>query len=180
MSGVLSKLSFDFGDITLTTVIVKSDTNENKPYFFAKEVASALGFKRTRDAVKRHCVETVSISEFLKGPRFTALVFEGLHPETILIPEGDVYSLIFGSKLKSAIEFRRFVCGVVLPCLRENGTYPPPSKTTSSKPMLKYHDDTHDERMELFKNLSVYVILLEVSVKLRNVVSVKTKMTDKR
>ena len=45
-----------------------------------------------------------------------------------IIPEEDVYALIFGSHLESAKQFRRWLCDDVLPSIRRHGGYLTPSK----------------------------------------------------
>ena len=42
---------------------------------------------------------------------------------TLVIPEADVYRLIFGSKLSQAQEFQDWVCEEVLPSIRKHGAY---------------------------------------------------------
>lgn len=45
-----------------------------------------------------------------------------------IIPEEDVYALIFGSRLESAKQFRRWICDEVLPAIRKHGGYLTPAK----------------------------------------------------
>ena len=85
---------------------------DNKPYFVGKDIASALGYKNTNDAINTKCKGVVK--------------HEGLKVNGIclaLIPEADIYRLIFGSKLESAEKFQNWVFDEVLPSIRKHGAY---------------------------------------------------------
>jgi len=47
----------------------------------------------------------------------------GREQQTTLINESGVYSLVFGSKLKSAKQFKKWVTSEVLPSIRKAGAY---------------------------------------------------------
>lgn len=85
----------------------------DKPYFCANDVAKALGYKRTADAVSSHC----------KGSVKYRYLTNGGEQETKFIPEGDVYRLITHSKLPAAEKFESWVFDEVLPTLRRTGGY---------------------------------------------------------
>lgn len=89
---------------------------DDKPWFVASDVAKALGYKRPADAINTHCK---------KVNKFTQYCGTLHRPPTIIniIPESDVYRLIFGSQLPSAEEFQNWVFEVVLPPIRETGMY---------------------------------------------------------
>ena len=80
-----------------------------------KDVAMALGYSNTRDALSRH----VDVED--KG------VVNHDTPSGILkmtiINESGLYSLILSSKLESAKRFKRWVTSEVLPCIRKHGGY---------------------------------------------------------
>ena len=153
MSGVLSLTSFKFNDVSFDVIVDNSD-DENKLYFFGSKVASALGFKRPRNALVRHCPKRISLGD-LQGPRDGALILEGLHPQTFLIPESDVYRLVMRSQIPEAVGFQDFVCDTVLPSLRKYGTYPPPPTIGSprSSRQIGYDIGTHKERVKFFEGL---------------------------
>lgn len=48
---------------------------------------------------------------------------QGLHPQTNLITEKDVYRLVMNSKLPAAQEFEEWVVSEVLPSIRKTGAY---------------------------------------------------------
>lgn len=101
----------------------------NEPWFAAKDVAGALGYADTDQAIRVHCnyaklfkpVETTGLKI---GPR-------GMY----FIPESDVYALIFGSSLKSASQFRAWVCEDVLPSIRKTGSYMMPGMPDGKRPL---------------------------------------------
>lgn len=80
-----------------------------------KDVATALGYKDTSDALKKH-VE----SEDKLTRRFAD---SGQNRQMWIINESGLYSLILGSKLESAKRFKRWVTSEVLPCIRKHGGY---------------------------------------------------------
>lgn len=93
---------------TIRTVTIGDDI-----MFIAKDVAEALDYKDTDQAIRKHCrkvntspVETTGQVRHLKT-----------------IPESDVYRLIMRSKLPSAEVFEDWVVEEVLPNLRKHGGY---------------------------------------------------------
>ena len=90
---------------------------DGEPWFVANDVALALGYAVPKDAVAQHC----KYVELFKGGESTPLTSS---PRGIgIIPESDVYALIFRSNLPKAEEFRRWVCEEVLPAIRKTGSY---------------------------------------------------------
>lgn len=85
------------------------------PWFVGKDVAQALGYSNTKDAVSRHVDD-----DDKGGARITTP--SGEQTMTI-INESGVYSLIFSSKLPSAKKFKRWVTSEVLPTIRRTGGY---------------------------------------------------------
>lgn len=99
----------EFGDVR--TIMI-----DNEPWFVGRDVAIALGYAKPLNALSTH----VEKDDSLKRGITDSL---GRNQETILINESGVYSLIFGSKLESAIKFKNWVTKEVLPCIRKNGIY---------------------------------------------------------
>lgn len=92
---------------------VRTIFEDGKPLFCGSDVARALGYSNTRDAISKHC----------KGVVKRDTLTNGGEQETSFIPEGDVYRLIIRSKLPSAQRFERWVFDEVLPTLRQTGSY---------------------------------------------------------
>lgn len=101
-----------FGEIRFVEV-------EGKPYAVANDVAKALGYKNPTDAVNTKCMNIVKHE--VENSR-------GQMRMTNVIPEGDIYRLIIGSKLPSAEKFERWVFDEVLPQIRKTGGYIPVTK----------------------------------------------------
>lgn len=91
------------------------------PWFVGKDVAEALGYSNTRDALATHVSDedknTVVISDGKRG-----------NPNHIIINESGLYALIFGSKLESAKRFKHWVTSEVLPAIRRTGHYEMPKQ----------------------------------------------------
>ena len=93
---------------------VRTTTDENgKILFFGKDVATALGYKKTADAISAHCKGVCEIPTPSNG---------GVQMMKF-ITEGDVYRLTFGSKLPSAEKFTDWVADEILPTIRRHGAY---------------------------------------------------------
>lgn len=95
-----------FGEIRI------ADHNGN-PWFLAKDVATALGYKQPTHAIKRHC----------KGVYETYTPSKGGMQITKIIPEFDVYRLVMQSQLPEAERFQDWVYEEVLPSIRKTGGY---------------------------------------------------------
>ena len=117
---------------------------ENGKYLFCgTDVAAALGYSNSRDAIIRHCRYVVKR--------------DAPHPQSpdrkismTFIPEGDLYRLIVHSKLPSAEQFERWVFDEVLPTIRKHGAYLTKEKlwevATSPEALMKLCSDLLAER----------------------------------
>ena len=93
---------------------VRTVTDDNgKILFCGKDVATALGYKKTADAISAHCKGVCEIPTPSNG---------GVQMMKY-ITEGDVYRLTFGSKLPSAEKFTDWVADEILPTIRKHGAY---------------------------------------------------------
>lgn len=90
-------------------------TINGEPWAYANEVAAALGYKNPRQAIVDH----VDPEDKGVAKRDTL----GGNQDTTIINESGLYSLILGSKLPKAKEFKRWVTSEVLPTLRKTGSY---------------------------------------------------------
>lgn len=98
----------EFGDIR--TVMI-----DDEAWFVGKDVSMALGYGNPRQALK------TNVADEDKGVH-SVDTLSGAQNMTI-INESGLYSLIFGSKLETAKQFKRWVTSEVLPALRNEGTY---------------------------------------------------------
>lgn len=88
---------------------------DDEPWFVGKDVAAALGYSNTKDALRKHVAPEDKRGSQIATP-------SGAQDMTI-INESGVYSLIFSSKLPKAKEFKRWVTSEVLPSIRKHGGY---------------------------------------------------------
>lgn len=95
---------------------VRAVEHDGEPWFVGKDVAEALGYSNTRDALDRHVDDDDKNSVVNPDGK------RGNHNVTI-INESGLYSLILSSKLPGAKKFKRWVTAEVLPALRKNGGY---------------------------------------------------------
>lgn len=89
---------------------------EDKVLFCGTDVAQALGYSNTTDALKRHC--RCIVKREVPHPQSPEK-----NLETNFIPESDVYRLIFGSKLEDAEKFQNWIFEDVIPTIRKTGGY---------------------------------------------------------
>lgn len=130
--------SEEFGEIRTVTI-------DNEPWFVGKDVAEALGYSNTRDALATHVSEedknTVVISDGKRG-----------NPNQVVINESGLYALIFGSKLDSAKRFKHWVTSEVLPTIRKTGSYQKPMTVAEQIQLLAQGNQDHEERIEKLEN----------------------------
>lgn len=101
----------EFGNIRTVNI-------DGEHWFVGKDVANALGYERATKAIQDHVDEDdkdeVPIQDSI-----------GRMQKTPVINESGLYALIFGSKLKSAKQFKHWVTSEVLPTIRKTGGYQP-------------------------------------------------------
>ena len=135
--------------INLTSILIlNNETNEFEPWFIAKEVATLLGYEKTKEAVNRHvdeldqkilsyneCKElfgqniisdeTLENAEDFRGPineppkNTININSQGMK----FINESGLYTLIARSDKREARKFQRWVTSEVLPSIRKTGSY---------------------------------------------------------
>ena len=111
-TAIVSFNSSEFGNL-------RTIENNGVIEFCGKDVAAALGYKDTNDAMKRHCKGAVK-----RRPLQTP----GGTQEARFITEPDLYRLITHSKLPNAQKFESWVFEEVLPLIRKHGGYLTPQK----------------------------------------------------
>lgn len=85
------------------------------PQFVANDVVNALGYKDRSNAIKQHCRGVVKHHPIIDKLNRTQ--------DVRVINEPDLYRLIFGSKLESAMAFQDWVFEDVLPQIRKTGGF---------------------------------------------------------
>ena len=104
---------FNFKNNQVRTVQIDNDA-----WFVGKDVATILGYSQTAKAVRDH------VDEEDKG--VSVLDTPGGQQKMTLINESGVYSMVFGSNLPNAKEFKRWVTKEVLPEIRKTGSFNSP------------------------------------------------------
>ena len=92
---------------------VRTIEENGKVMFCGKDVALALGYSNTKDAISRHC----------KGVVKHDLPTAGGTQKMNFISEGDIYRLAAKSELPSAEKFESWIFDEVLPSIRKTGGY---------------------------------------------------------
>lgn len=90
-------------------------TIDGEPWFIAKDVATALGYSNTRDAIAKHVDD---------DDKNTVVIRDGKgNPNQTIINESGLYSLVLSSKLPTAKKFKHWITSEVLPAIRKTGGY---------------------------------------------------------
>ena len=120
---------------------------DGEAWLVGKDVAEALGYSNTRDALDRHVDQedrnTVVNPDGNRG-----------NPNMTIINESGLYSLVLSSKLPGAKRFRRWVTSEVLPTLRRQGTYTMQTPKTAME-MLRLQSQAMfelDERVNVLED----------------------------
>ena len=120
--------------------MVRTATDEKgEPWFCAKDLCDALGYKRADLAVKQHVnphdaakrcvwVEVGKKKDGTPAKRLTQMIF---------VNESGFYALVLGSKLATAVKFKDWVTSVVLPQIRKTGGYIPVNEGESEEEMIR-------------------------------------------
>ena len=87
--------------------------------FVGKDVATALGYAKSRNALTAHVDDEDKKDALIQG---TGTNYKS---KVVIINESGLYSLILSSKLPQAKAFKRWVTSEVLPQIRQTGGYIP-------------------------------------------------------
>ena len=121
MNELSNYISKEFGNVRGVLV-------NDIPYLVGKDVCSILGYSNISDAIKSHVDDDDKILINSKTQSDFAIEF---NPKELgqrggwLINESGFYSLVFGSELKTAKVFKKWVTQEVLPQIRQTGGYIP-------------------------------------------------------
>ena len=94
---------------------IRTLEEDGETWFVGKDVAEALGYKNTRQAL------ATNVDPDDRGVHSVDAPY-GQQKMTV-INESGLYSLILGSKLPTAKKFKRWVTSEVLPAIRKTGRY---------------------------------------------------------
>lgn len=139
---------------------IRTLTHKSEPYFIAKDVAVALGYKDTNDAIRRH----VDAEDKLAW----GITDSGQMRQMYIINESGLYSLILSSHLESAKQFKRWVTSELLPQIRRTGRYEPEvlQEPKSSMEILKLQIEALEETNNAVNAVKADVHYLKEDVQL--------------
>ena len=109
--------------------------------FVGKDVATALGYKDTSDAIRKHVDGDDKLGRQIAD--------SGQRRTITFINESGLYSLILSSKLPQAKAFKHWVTSEVLPQIRQTGGYIPTKDAEGRRLSDKEIMDRADAIMEL-------------------------------
>ena len=87
----------------------------DEPWFVGKDVAGALGYADTDQALRRHVDDEDKLTRNFDG--------SGQARGMTIINESALYSLVLSSKLPTARKFKRWITSEVIPSIRKHGGY---------------------------------------------------------
>ncbi len=143
----LQAFSETFGDrsVQLTTVLAGT----GQIWFRGTDVASSLGYSDPGKAVRTHVDDEDKVKlENLRGGETAGLKNRNERSQ-IFISESGLYSLILTSKKPEAKEFKRWVTSVVLPQIRQTGSFTatPPQLPGPTRDEGPSEADVHSSRL---------------------------------
>jgi anti-repressor protein len=98
----------EFGEVRTITI-------DNEVWFVGKDVAEKLEYQNGSRDIERHTDEE---------DRRIIPIFDGTqNRNTLMINESGLYSLVIGSKMPKAKDFKHWITSEVLPSIRKNGGY---------------------------------------------------------
>lgn len=117
-------------------------------WFVGKDVAEALGFKNSRDAILTHVFE--------EDKGVDTIYTLGGYQKMTIINESGLYALVFSSRLETAKDFKHWVTSEVLPVIRKTGSYQKPMSQVEMMRIQLGMIDNHEERIaELEQSMTI-------------------------
>ena len=108
MNELMTYVNKEFGTIRAVDI-------DGEPWLVGKDVAVALGYTDTDQAIRRHVDDEDKLTRSFDG--------SGQNREMYVINESGLYSLILSSTMPGAKKFKRWVTSEVLPTIRRQGYY---------------------------------------------------------
>ena len=124
----------EFGMVRMAT------DGKGEPWFCAKDLCDALGYKNSSSAVSQHVRSSDIVKRYVARPaknRFGVCEGKMQIVQMIFVNENGFYALVLGSKLPSALMFKDWVTSVVLPQIRKTGGYIPVNEGESEEEMIR-------------------------------------------
>lgn len=111
----------EFGEVRTVSI-------DGEPWFVGRDIALALGYSNTKDALAKHVDDD---DKKMGSQNATPSIKDSLGRDQypVFINESGLYSLVLSSKLPTAKKFKRWVTSEVLPTIRKTGGYSIPQLT---------------------------------------------------
>ena len=127
---------------------IRTIMRDNDPWFVAADVCRALEINNNRDAISRlddDEKKTVALTDGNRG-----------NPNTTIINEPGLYSLVLGSRKPEAKAFKRWITHDVIPSIRKNGAYIMGQETLSeteliAKALIACNKIVEDQKIQIAK-----------------------------
>ena len=107
---------------------IRTIEQDGAPWFVGKDVADALGYSNTADAIQKHVDDEDKLT--------SQIAIAGQNRNVTVINESGLYSLVLSSKLPNAKKFKRWVTSEVLPSIRKNGGYLAGQESMSNEELM--------------------------------------------
>lgn len=141
-AGIMAFENAEFGTI-------RAVSEGGEPWFVAKDVAKALGYRMASDMNRR-------LDDDEKGTR--SMRTPGGTQELTVVNEPGLYNAVLGSKLPEAKAFKRWVVHEVLPAIRKTGGYmaarPDETPEETMARALRIADETMRRQRERIEGLA--------------------------
>lgn len=110
----------EFGEVRTVNI-------DGEPWFVGRDIALALGYSNTKDALAKHVDDD---DKKMGSQNATPSIKDSLGRDQypVFINESGLYSLVLSSKLPTAKKFKRWVTSEVLPAISKHGGYMTPEK----------------------------------------------------
>lgn len=96
---------------------VRTLMKDGQPWFVGKDIANALGYSKSRNAIANHVDDEDKTTALIQGGG------SNYKTTVVIINESGLYSLILSSKLETAKRFKHWVTSEILPTIRRTGGY---------------------------------------------------------
>lgn len=111
---------------------VRTINKDGEAYFVGKDVAVILGYVNPNEAIHDHVDE----EDKLNSKSLSSFTLDLGQRGGWLINKSGLYSLIMGSKLPQAKQFKRWVTSEVLPSIRKHGGYIKDQETLTDEELI--------------------------------------------
>jgi prophage antirepressor-like protein len=125
---------------------IRTAGTPDNPEFCAMDLCRALGYSNGRKAVADHCDEwDVTKRDTPTKNQWGAEVIQQIS----YVNESGLYSLVLGSKLQQAKQFKRWITSEVLPSIRKTGSYSVEQLSRKQLALMVIQAEEEKERLAL-------------------------------